>query len=126
SDIGEFIEGIMNSRVGAAPAPPAASCPKDPDRPWQVIGRIPVIERCPVTRIGHFGADHETALSHGGFLQKPAIEPCREKYRYQAWIDKRFRITFEDEYWTQDGIGDHQQRAATMPKGIRVQLPLKG
>jgi hypothetical protein len=70
SDIGKFIEGIMDSRIGAAPAPPAPSCPKDPDRPRQVIGRIPVIERCPVTRIGHFGAYHETALSHGSFLPK--------------------------------------------------------
>src|SRR5438874_3487322 len=88
SDIGEFIEGIMDGRVGAAPAPPAAARPENPNRPRQVIGRVPMIERCPVNRIGHFGAYYETALSHGSFLQKPAIGLCREKYWFQARIGK--------------------------------------
>jgi hypothetical protein len=47
-----------------------------------------MIERRSVVRIGHFGAHNKTALSHGGFLQKLAIEPCREKYLYEARIGK--------------------------------------
>src|SRR5215472_7840116 len=43
-DIGELVEGVMRRRVGPAPAAPAAPRPEIPDRPRQVIGRIPVIK----------------------------------------------------------------------------------
>src|SRR5271165_261416 len=87
TDIGEFVEGIMDSRVGAAPASPAASCLENPDRPRQVIGRVPVIERRPVGRIGHFGAHHEMSCTHRPFLLQisPSLQYRAEAGRAQLY-----------------------------------------
>src|SRR5712672_41805 len=58
----------MDKRLGATPASPAASRPENPDRPRQVIGRVPVIERRSVVRIGHFGTYYEMSYTHKRFL----------------------------------------------------------
>jgi hypothetical protein len=73
-EIGKFVEGVMDSRVGAAPAPPASSRSENPDCPRQVIGRVPMIERRSVGLIGQFGAHREVSFPH-----QPFSPACRER-----------------------------------------------
>jgi hypothetical protein len=67
SEIGKFVEHVMDSRVGAAPASPASSRSENPDCPRQVIDRVPVIERRSVGLLRHFGAHHEVSFPHQRF-----------------------------------------------------------
>jgi hypothetical protein len=66
-NIGEFVKGIMDRGLGAAPAPPASLRSEGVDRPWQVIGSVPVVERCLVGRIRHLSPHYKTALWPEGF-----------------------------------------------------------
>jgi|SRR5271155_1236884 len=59
----EFIEGIVDCRMGATPAAPAPPRAKGFDRERQVIGRIPAIERVPIRLFDDFGATTRQLLA---------------------------------------------------------------
>src|SRR5271167_361180 len=67
-DVVELVKGVMDRGIALAPAAPAALRTENVDRPRQVIGRIPVVERPPILLVRNLGAHHEKALGHGFLL----------------------------------------------------------
>jgi hypothetical protein len=53
----------MNRGLGAAPAPSASLRSEGVDRPWQVIGSVPVVERRLVGRIWHPSPHYKQPLA---------------------------------------------------------------
>src|ERR1041384_1482867 len=55
---------IFSGGVAAAPATPSPPRAEGPQRPWQMIGLVPMVE-ARAFGLRHLGADRETGFGHG-------------------------------------------------------------